>query len=437
VLTWIIQMLAGIISLLLTRLVLRLAWRRVGDNPFCARCGYDLRGRPENTRTCAECGSDLVRRRAIRRGVPVRRRAWLAVIPMLVVVAVWSLVFGVSGFRKQDWQPYKPFRWLLRDLEANDPLRRTAADRELRRRFPRLSESQLHTLVDARHLINGAPNGVSNVSVLAGVKLRRASKLEGTRWIALCRNLIKLSLATRSSVREGDPIAFRAMADITATLPELRMSVMVDVDNASVDTLPLEPDMAGLHTLQLFDRRECCGQLTEDQWRLVAPGAHRLDSTVVVQIRFGTYSDTTLCEMMLPVTTTLNVVPHGATSAMAISDPSPALLQALQPLPVGRGWVKVQLGDSQSRLPEHVAFNVFVRQGLFEHPVGSFHAVKGTSAPFVFTTPPIPIAAEGFDVILRPSLREAARSTQLGDIWPDVITFADVTKARPDPLHAR
>src|SRR3954447_10809108 len=80
-------------ALLFVPLLFLLAWsvrrRRVDDHPVCRRCGFDLTGRPAGSSGCSECGADLSRRRAIRRGNRARRwrvARWVA-IPLLLAGA--------------------------------------------------------------------------------------------------------------------------------------------------------------------------------------------------------------------------------------------------------------------------------------------------------------------------------------------------------------
>src|SRR5688572_6560291 len=89
--------------------------RRVGDHPFCRRCGFDLFGLPAESQACPECGGDLAAPRATVVGTR-RRRPGVAgagaalMLPSLAVlgVAAWGHFGGV------DWQKQKPTWWLIR-----------------------------------------------------------------------------------------------------------------------------------------------------------------------------------------------------------------------------------------------------------------------------------------------------------------------------------
>ena len=110
--------------------------RRVGDHPYCRRCGFDLFGRATGSTVCSECGAELNRARAVVVGVrtPRWRVAW-AGIALLVPGAVVAGLIGYGTLRGVDWQKQKPAWWLTREAESNDVATRDAALSELIGRF--------------------------------------------------------------------------------------------------------------------------------------------------------------------------------------------------------------------------------------------------------------------------------------------------------------
>jgi hypothetical protein len=432
VFSWAYQLAGGVIAIIIAWLMWRFAWRRVGDEPHCARCGYDLRGRPADAARCAECGADLRLRRAVGRGMPQRHTRRQLYACLLLVIAGGLIASGIGGAWRDDWRPYKPFGWLLGDLQSADAPRRLAAEGELQRRFTRLTQPQHLALVDARYSVNGAATGISSITIQSALKLRRASQLDDARWDNLCRKLVNISLATRPAVRHGDPIAFRASVTPMAGLTQLHLMPAIDVDDANVNKIALEPDMGGLTEARVRTARECCGVLTAAQWKDLSPGQHRLEVVTLVQLRLGATGEQCVWQATIPVSSLFTVVakPPPAVDDAPFAPPPPALINALQPRSIGPGWINVQLGDRSSPLTSDVAFNVFLRQGAMELFVGSFHALRGSSAPYRFHTPPLPLATAGFDIILRPSPREAARSMRLQNEWPTQILFQDVNSTR-------
>lgn len=99
-------------------LILGLRGRRVGDRPYCRRCGYDLTGLSSDT--CPECGLTNATKLAVYgRRKPVR----LAVVSGLVLVIVllpllsFDIYRHVSGFNTLTLYPVS---WLLNSAENGD-----------------------------------------------------------------------------------------------------------------------------------------------------------------------------------------------------------------------------------------------------------------------------------------------------------------------------
>ena len=55
---WLVESLS-LFGLSLAATVVALRGRRVGDHPYCRRCGFDLFGKPPGSTVCSECGADL------------------------------------------------------------------------------------------------------------------------------------------------------------------------------------------------------------------------------------------------------------------------------------------------------------------------------------------------------------------------------------------
>lgn len=106
--------------------------RRVGEEPRCRRCGYDLRG--SSSGRCGECGSHLDVPRAVVKGRRVRRRGWaLAGVILMTAGLAVAVPLGWGKARGVDPYPYQPL-WALRWQLAGDAGREWQAWREIRRR---------------------------------------------------------------------------------------------------------------------------------------------------------------------------------------------------------------------------------------------------------------------------------------------------------------
>lgn len=79
-------------------------------HPLCRRCGHDLFGAPRPVTTCAECGADLTRKRAVAKAT-ARRPLFLAMglVLMPPLASPWMLDVYLDAAR------WKPTWWLRQD----------------------------------------------------------------------------------------------------------------------------------------------------------------------------------------------------------------------------------------------------------------------------------------------------------------------------------
>ncbi len=89
------------------------AWRgrRVGSEPRCRRCGFDLSGHTPAPARCSECGAALDAPRAVRLGL--RRRSWALAI-LAVVCLAGSGLLGLRALQGTNWLQVAPTWWLVR-----------------------------------------------------------------------------------------------------------------------------------------------------------------------------------------------------------------------------------------------------------------------------------------------------------------------------------
>jgi hypothetical protein len=192
-------------------LLLGLRGRRVGDHPFCRRCGFDLFGRPEGSMTCPECGADLARARATVIGTRQRRR-WPALGGAMLLVP--SLAVGLlttsGALRGLDWQKSKPTWYLLRETHAPDAATRLAALNELHARLTvkQLDRRQVGRLVD-RVMAVQADASQPWVNVHGDIiELARANgHVDHDQWVKYAERSVAnfAKLDVRPRVRRGDP----------------------------------------------------------------------------------------------------------------------------------------------------------------------------------------------------------------------------------------
>jgi hypothetical protein len=119
--------------------------RRVGNEPLCARCGYNLTGL--SGERCPECGQSVTEAGSIVLG-RLRRRVWavLAGCTVLLFSMSWGARLGSPYLREYKYQLY-PFSWVVTEATLARPSAPTAL-RELHRRYRqgRLSDAQMDKL---------------------------------------------------------------------------------------------------------------------------------------------------------------------------------------------------------------------------------------------------------------------------------------------------
>lgn len=134
--------------------ILHSSWigRRIGTTPHCVRCGYDLSGRPEDSTTCSECGSDLSTDGAVQIGE--RHRRWLLFITcasFLVGSAVLFVMFTGRALTSADLIPHLPTWYLAWQAERENvplgpPLPLSLTELLRRQNAGKLSQSQIDSL---------------------------------------------------------------------------------------------------------------------------------------------------------------------------------------------------------------------------------------------------------------------------------------------------
>ncbi len=96
----------------LVAVVLGWVGRRVGSEPRCRGCGFDLSGIVDRAGACPECGRSLAEERAVVRGWR-RRLPWFMAVGVAALIAgVGAVGLGVSA-ANPSWNSFKPARLLV------------------------------------------------------------------------------------------------------------------------------------------------------------------------------------------------------------------------------------------------------------------------------------------------------------------------------------
>ncbi len=127
--SWVRIDLAAALVLGLVLVVRGLRGRRVGDTPFCRKCGYNLTGLL--TEQCPECGTTTVARHVV---IGVRRRRRVSLVLGLVLLLVASTGWGLGAYGRAkgiNWYIYYPAFVLIEKAKLDE----ARAIDELTRRY--------------------------------------------------------------------------------------------------------------------------------------------------------------------------------------------------------------------------------------------------------------------------------------------------------------
>jgi hypothetical protein len=204
-----------IAPLLLGGVLLILGWRgrRTDDHPLCRRCGFDLTGKPPDSSRCAECGADLLAKRATRVGHrhrrPVMAVAGLAMILATVGAGVWWLYPILSSTNPA---ALKPTWWLLADVRFFSGSARADAAAELSTRLAvnKLTAAQVSSAVDLALKIQADARQAWCPQLGDLVEAaERVGQVTPRQWRSYLHHLVgdSMTLVVRPRVQPGEELA--------------------------------------------------------------------------------------------------------------------------------------------------------------------------------------------------------------------------------------
>lgn len=445
------------LSLALTLIALR--GRRVDDHPICRRCGFDLFGRPAESNVCSECGADLAKRKAVRIGRRERRRGLARVAGSGAFVSAVVLAgVGWVQFRGVDLQRHKPVWWLAREAGSRQPATRDRALAELVRRVTlgkagNVSDAQLDPLLGRAfaHQADASQPWVPGWGLLIEAA-HDADRLSDSQWDRYRVQGFALRLKVRQVIRRGDPIPIEFWSDPPrlGTPPAIRLSGQIAGGLAD-----LAPELV-IGGQVISDAKHGPGTLllsARPKPELLGSAIYEPPASVFAALADGPQSAQVSCLVTLteystgtlgvqkkrrpPVNQVLRaswtLVPPGTETVGTTTNDGrrKAVERSIRVVAAdldGSGVLTLSLDGRSAPVP--LAFDISVRQGGREWPVGPATAEPGRY-PGPYVTARCPGLAPGTaELILRPNPAAAVQTTGITAIWGDEIHIAPVTLRR-------
>ncbi len=443
-------------------LILGLRGRRIDNHPLCRRCRFDLvglsdvgTGAPRQqanaaaapTRTpprCPECGADISRLRAVRTG---HRRRLRSVIVVACVCLLGGLgVGGAAGWAaatKFNWNTIKPVWWLKSESASPHTPTAAAAIAELTVRLgdSRLESGDTSVLISRALDYQADPDRtwIPQWGDFVGAAWK-AGLLSDEQRLAFARNAVEPRVAIRPRLRRNEPTAieihFRG-SRVGRSTPVVLQPTLI---GAEIDGQPIEaPKFAGRASLQYSGSSAIGNSITI----AAEPGAHVL-RTVWSYAALDPFDPAgpVRADWERIVETPITVLPEDAELIRLIKDESlrRAMEAAIRAGPIqlartGGGGLSFNHEFRLTNLPADVAFDSIWRAGDREWPIGTIAGRGGSgqhATNYGGDAPALDPGTAAVDIILRPSIKAAARNIDVVDIWDGEIVIENVPVEWPD-----
>ncbi len=408
--------------------------RRVGNEPRCRKCGYNLTGL--TSEQCPECGSAASDKNVV---VGVRRRQWRALVLglfFLLVSISWLGLVGYGRVKGINWYPYLPTFVVLHQAKMDTP----AAINELVRRYNAgsIADEPLVKLIPLalrQHGLDPKPKSVWAWTDLLAA-LDAAGHLSQERREQFRDQIAWFAVEVRPKVRRGEDIKVTFEHEIWGG-----------------------PGVSGTYTIEN-------GVLRIGDWvqeysypadePLSSRGSSSALSFGVAASRFepGTYDveyratktfDNPSFTRHIHITGEVEVLPANAPETVRlINDPAladdfrKAITISISNKPWGGnpdpGKIYIEIAI-KGRIPMDAAFHMIARVGERESDLGSLIVRKTESADrkSQWSCDFKLIDAGSFVPILRTSVEAAKRTADICEIWDGELRFDAV--AVPQPLQ--
>jgi len=413
--------------------------RRIDDHPVCAKCGFDLVGRPKESFNCPECGINLRDGSAIKTGNRQRREGLMYAGLALAIFSALPLVTTIGmAAMNVDTIRIKPFWWLLRDATQSTNY---FANRDCEEIFYRIKNDKL-SLDDDQKVVDAALGLQANMSKPWNPRwgdiielLQSKGRLSKADWQKYLSQDEPATLEVRPKVARGDPISYHLHGELRggmllAKARPMNMGVTASVPGCVVQYQNWVSSSGGNEFGFQFDITGNA-PLTDTSWEHLHPGTQLLLVNVTG----------------IPNAVAANPGPFGAINRKGYWDllndgqksvqlyADEALAAQVQKtlfcevnVDSNRNYVSVLI--SWDNTPVNLALDVSIRTGGKEWDAPGYWVctnglLDGGGTTCIFSNAQQLIGHRA-DVVLRPSMAAAARTVNMDRLLDHEFVFKDV-----------
>lgn len=427
-------------------LFLGLRGRRIDDHPLCSRCRFDLVGLPvlsdgagpAGAARCPECGADLSRPRATRTGHRRRFRLLIGVASVVLLAGIG--LAGAAGWgaaTKFNWNTVKPTWWLKDEAQGPHAPKAAAAILELTERLKknRLGPASAAILIERGLALQADRDRIwipewGDLINAAG----NQDLLTDEQRLAFARSSVEPRVTIRSRLRRGEANAIEVHFWRNRTGRSAPIMLQPALVSAYLDGRPIAaPALTGRVSPRHGGASAIGNSITID----AEPGEHILKTIWSYSVLDATGRRPSVpLEWQRTVETPITVLAEDAELVRLVKNESirremEAAIHAdpIQLAPARDGRYSFNHQFTFRNLPADAAFDVIWCAGEREWTVGTISGTRGSGhhgRGYGGDAPDLDPAATTVDIILRPSLKAAARTTDILDIWDGEIILEDV-----------
>jgi hypothetical protein len=461
-------------------LVVGMRGTRVGQQPVCRACGFDLSASADGTATCSECGAGLKRPKAVRRGRR-HKRPIVIVIGLLMMLAP-AAVLGAVGYALitgVNLDIHKPLEVLEWELKRAGPARSRTIAEELLARLKKKGTPRrdYERIVELALAVQGDPTRPWSTEwgeVISEADM--SSRLNKERSERFRKQAAVLDVKVRERVKVGDELPISVQLIDSRVGPLSDLMTVVSRAECWLDGKELKHAVAA--------ERKASQRRMPGQVRYVAAfyhygrgnrmsyGSGGLSLTLPDGVSPGRYvlkvklsadtrsnrmawtpagptasSDTILVEFSVPV----EIVDRATVEMVAPDEATRQAIQLqLEPIRVMNGGLMFGMDGGNAAtiqfnmadLPVGVDFDVKLRSGERTWDMGRlssgtgcqgqeldyFYGFGGSDRMLWCSET---LSVDKVDVILTPSAQAAARTVDLFRIYGEQVVYKDVEVSKP------